>query len=293
MEPAIVIYADLESVRGALEAAGSDTVAFGTRLVEFARGHGRLYGAHLYGDLLPAEVTALRGLGVTAVGTFEEGDGSAPESIVLALDAGADLARNHVPDIIVLVSDDAQLSELVRRWRRRGSHVIAVVPESLVAQEPGRSSDRTVSAEQLIAGALVAVPFVRGAEAADVRGGRERTKPVAAPPDSENYDWTRLVLLLRGLESKMPFVGMRWLKNKVLGPHNVGVSTIAEKQVLLNRAVDEGLVETYRVGNREEGGEPVTACRLARDDERVRAILAAHPASVDAPLAGIDEAAGF
>jgi hypothetical protein len=102
---------------------------------------------------------------------------------------------------------------------------------------------------------------------------------VLPPPfDLATFDWSRLVLLLRDLEARMPFVGMRWLKNKVLGPHNVGVSHLGDKQALLNKAVDEGMVEVFRVGNREEGGEPVTACRLMREHLRVAEILAAHPA---------------
>jgi hypothetical protein len=173
--------------------------------------------------------------------------------------------------VVVLATDDAQASELVRRFRRRGSLVTVVVPESLAGAQPAVSADRVVVLEQLLQGDVA--PELM---APRLREARPRVLP--APFDLATFDWSRLVLLLRDLEAKMPFVGMRWLKNKVLGPHNVGVTHLGDKQLLLNKAVDEGMVEVFRVGNRDEGGEPVTACRLVRDNARVAEILAAHPA---------------
>jgi hypothetical protein len=266
-------------VRGSLEAAGVTPVQFAGKLAAFAKGHGRLLLAYIYGEVDDDEAKELRRLGCDARRTSEDGEGSAPESIALALDAAEGLAAGPQVDTVVLVTDDAQLAELVRRLRRQGRFVIAVMPQALVAQEPARTADRTISVEALMAGNAAAEPLATVEPARPRTAEREATpRRSAAPPlDLETYDWTRLVVLLRDLEAKMPFVGMRWLKNKVLGPHNVGVSGIGEKQTLLNRAVDDGLVETYRVGNRDEAGEPVTACRLLREHEKVISILTAHP----------------
>lgn len=269
-----VVYADLESARDTLEEAGCDAVEFGTKLVAFAKGHGRVLSTHIYGDIDADSIKALKRAGCDVMLTTEEGDGSAPESIAIAMDAAASLVLVPQTDVAVVVTDDAQLSELVRRLRQQGRFVVAIVPETLLEAEPARTADRSLSIEQLLAGTADAeVPLP-----AAPRTIRPRPTVVAsAALDFDNYDWSRLVILLRDLEAKMPFVGMRWLKNKVIGPHNVGVHSLGDKQNLLNRAVDDGLVETYRVGNRDEAGDPVTACRLLRNNERVKEILDASP----------------
>jgi hypothetical protein len=41
----------------------------------------------------------------------------------------------------------------------------------------------------------------------------------------------------------------------------------------MDRAVEEGILTLYKVDNIEEGGDPVTACRLNRDNERVKEFL--------------------
>lgn len=264
-------YIDLEAMRPLLESSGKSPAQLIAHVVSLARSHGRMIAATAYGDLDPTTARELRRYGCDARPTSEDGEGSAPESIAIACDLAEAVAAGPEVDAVILVTDDAQLGEVVRRVRRAGRFVVAVVPSALIGHEPALTADRQVPAEALLSGEL------EGEPAEPLRLGAPR-RAAPAPLDLDNYDWSRLVLLMRDLEAKMPFVGMRWLKNKVLGPHNVGVASVGEKQGLLNRAVDEGLIETYRVGNREEGGEPVTACRLRRDSERVREIVDANPA---------------
>jgi len=275
-----VAYLDLEAVRPAAEAAGATPVAFAEKAVALARGYGRLLSATAYGDIGPDEGRELRRIGAEARPTSEEGEGSAPESIAIALDAAEAMGAGPAVEVVLLASDDAQLAELVRRLRRHGRYVVAVVPAAFSAQEPARGADRAVAVEALLAGSVepevIAAPEQGGRPPRREREPRPPRAPLP-PLDLENHDWTRLVLLMRDLEAKMPFVGMRWLKNKVIGPHNVGAASLADKQALLNKAVDLGILETYRVGNRDEGGEPVTACRLLRENDRVRGILIANP----------------
>ncbi|MFM2152350.1 MAG: hypothetical protein RL199_785 [Pseudomonadota bacterium] len=275
-EPTSILFADVEALRSVLDTAGVGVAELGARLAAYTRGAGRFLGGSLYGALTADEMRALRHVGCDGVLTHEEGDGSAPESVALLLDAARSLHEPAAPDVVVLATDDAQAAELVRRFRRRGSHVVAVVPEVLAAAQPALSADRVLVLEQLLHGDV----------APELMAPRLREAPPRVLPasfDLAAFDWSRLVLLLRDLEARMPFVGMRWLKNKVLGPHNVGVTHMGDKQALLNKAVDEGMVEVFRVGNREEGGEPVTACRLVRDNARVSEILAAHPTPEPAP----------
>ncbi len=80
----------------------------------------------------------------------------------------------------------------------------------------------------------------------------------------ERYDWASFVRLVDELEHRLPFVGVRYLVNKVMGPRNAGIEDPRHKRELINRAVDDGVLEMYEVGNVEGRGDPVTACRLDR-----------------------------
>lgn len=274
------VYADIESVRDTLEAERRDVADFTSRLIALARTQGRVLATKVYGDVDHETARVLKSAGADVTVTSEDGDGSAPESIAIALDAAQSLALVPHVDATLLVTDDSQLSELVRRLRHQGRFVTVVAPQALLDAEPAKSADRALSVEELLSGDA-ALP-VQGVTPS-ARTSRP-TRPAPVELDLDTYDWTRLVLLLRDLEAKMPFVGMRWLKNKVIGPHNVGVHSMGDKQNLLNRAVEDGLVETYRVDNREEGGDPVTACRLVREQARVRDILDANAPSVDSAV---------
>lgn len=109
------------------------------------------------------------------------------------------------------------------------------------------------------------------------RGGRERFAPKPPPGlNLENYDWGAFVKLIDELEHRLPFVGVRYLVNKVLGPRNCGIDDPRQKRDLINRSVDDGIVEMYEVGNVEDRRDPVTACRLDRRNPRVIAVLGAE-----------------
>ncbi len=284
LDPTVVVHADLESIRSALDAAAEPVAGVATKLAAFARRHGKPSFMGLYGELPADEIDRIRAAGFEPRISFEDGDGSAPESIGIALDAAERLAHSVAPEMAVLVSDDAQLSELVRRWRRRGTHVVVLGPASLVGAEPGRSADRAASIEALIDGSLEALRVFSSTRRDAAEPAAVRSAAVPPSPGSERSATAveRLVLLMADLESHMPFIGMRWLKNKVLGPNNVGASTPADRQRLLNSAVEQGVLATYRVGNRDGQGEPVTACRLVRENPQVAAILAANPSAAPA-----------
>lgn len=280
-------YLDLEAVRELLVAGESSPARLVEQVIALARDMGRLSSAVAYGDVDHETSRELRRMGCLARLTVEDGEGSVPESIAITYDVATAIARNEEAETVVLVSDDAQLAELIQRIRRSGRYVVVVVPEALASQEPAQAADRSVSVESLLLGGAPqksASPAPAPQPQTPPQSSRpplrrESSYVHGGPLDLETYDWSRFVLLLRDLEERMPFVGMRWLKNKVIGQHNVGVSSVGDKQLLLNKAVDDGLVETYRVGNREEGGEPVTACRLLRDNPLVSEVLEANPSS--------------
>jgi hypothetical protein len=116
-----------------------------------------------------------------------------------------------------------------------------------------------------------------------------------APLDLEHYDWSGFVKLIDELEHRLPFVGVRYLVNKVLGVRNCGTDDPRQKRDLINRAVDEGILEMYEVGNVEDRRDPVTACRLDRRNSVVVSVLGADtttpavPEAREAPARGEPE----
>jgi hypothetical protein len=123
-------------------------------------------------------------------------------------------------------------------------------------------------------------------------GGSRWAPPAAAGPmDFSRYDWAPFVRLIDELEHRLPFVGVRYLVNKVLGPRNCGIEDPRQKRDLINRAVDDGLIEMYEVGNVGERRDPVTACRLDRRNPVVVSVLGPDTAS-PAVAAGVPVAGG-
>ncbi|HVG93203.1 MAG TPA: NYN domain-containing protein [Planctomycetota bacterium] len=103
------------------------------------------------------------------------------------------------------------------------------------------------------------------------RGGFRAAAPAAI--DFASYDWKSFVQLIDELEHRLPFVGVRYLVNKVLGVRNCGVDDPRLKRDLINKAVDEGILEMHEVGNVGERADPVTACRLDRQNPVVVEVL--------------------
>ena len=116
----------------------------------------------------------------------------------------------------------------------------------------------------------------RGGYGRTPRGGPDDGPPrgfAPEPMDFTDYNWGSFVTLIDELEHRLPFVGVRYLVNKVLGPRNCGIEDPRLKRDLINRAVDDGLIEMFEVGNLEGRGDPVTACRLDRTNARVVSVL--------------------
>ncbi|MBT9135378.1 MAG: hypothetical protein DDT34_00429 [Firmicutes bacterium] len=73
--------------------------------------------------------------------------------------------------------------------------------------------------------------------------------------------------LVDGLErSCMLFVGLKLLTNRVLG-------SLADPQKVVSRAINDGILETYKVPNPVNADFPTTACRLNREHPFVQEIL--------------------
>jgi hypothetical protein len=279
---------------GADAHAAAETPAAGAlarALAQYAGQLGRVTLARAYADWArlgsaAREVSAAR-LSPVLVPATEDGEDRS--HIQLAVDAMHALFAGDEPEAFVLVTSDPTLLPLVQAIRADGSEVILVSAGSSVSEEMRAEADRFVPVESILAGAEAAPvaarevrparPAVeaRGRGAPSGRRGEEdeagarayRTRaphptPMSGEIDFPRYDWRPFVGLIDELEQRLPFVGVRYLVNKVLGPHNCGIDDPRLKRDLINRAVDDGLIEMYPVGNVGDRADPVTACRLDR-----------------------------
>ena len=273
-------------------------------LARFAEGGGRVGTSRAYADWSrdpdgPAVLTGTPLEPILVPATEEGEDRSHIRLVVDAVDA---LHGGDDPDAIVLVSDDPTLVPLVRASRAKGSQVIVVTPMGS-AQELATEADLTVPLVDVVRGGVLEPVRLRPARAARARpaarereerreGSRSERRPArrerrhvplfdAGPgeePDFSGYEWTGFVRLIDELEERLPFVGVRYLVNKVLAPHNCAIADPRLKRDLINEAVDQGIIELYTVGNLDQRLDPVTACRLDRNNPTVGDILDAREA---------------
>ncbi len=275
-----------EDAPAADEPAGRDIAR---ALVAYAAGVGRVGVAHAYADWSrePELSRQLNGTRLSPVLVPATEDGEDRSHIRLAVDAMSALYGGDEPDAFVLVTSDVSLVPLVQALRADGSEVIVVASGESEVDELKAEADRFEAFEDVLAG-KAGEPLVlrpsrdRGAPAgraeAAPRGGESRAaqapqRPLLTESNFEDYDWVPFVRLIDELEERLPFVGVRYLVNKVLGPHNCSIDDPRIKRDLMNEAVDEGIIEMYTVGNVNERTDPVTACRLDRENELVRTIL--------------------
>jgi hypothetical protein len=286
-------------------------------LVRYAGQVGRVTLARAYADwsrlgTAARDMTAAR-LSPVLVPSTARGEDRSP--IQLAVDALQAVFAGDEPEAFLLVTSDATLLPLIQALRADGSEITVISCAGSAEEELRAEADRFVSLEDVLAGVpgVPAEPRDRAPEPAEparvlsaagsgvgnynpARGGwAEPGAPTPRPgrpshptpivgPEIEyaGYDWAPFVKLIDELEQRLPFVGVRYLVNKVLAPHNCGSDDPRLKRELINRAVDDGLIEMFPVGNVGDRADPVTACRLDRANTSVVAILG--PSSAPVPI---------
>lgn len=304
----VALLVDVSDLRAALGGAEEPGEGWGAAsagdlaraLMRYAAQVGRVSMARAYADwstLGPAarEMTAARLQPVLVPATAAGDDRS---HVQLAVDALQALFAGDEPDAFLVVTSDPTMLPLVQALRADGSEVIVVAPQAAADDELKGEADRFVTLEDVLAGVAAepAVARERAPEAPEERGGwggrgagGERggrparpahPTPIYGPEvDFATYDWTPFVRLIDELEQRLPFVGVRYLVNKVLAPHNCGTDDPRLKRELMNRAVDDGLLEMFPVSNVGDRADPVTACRL----DRAHATVVAALGSTSAP----------
>lgn len=279
-------------------------------LVAYAESLGRVGLSRAYADWsrIPQTARQLGGTRLSPVLVPATEEGEDRSHIQLTVDAVQSLYNGDEPDAFVLVSGDPTLLPLVQTIREDGSHVVIVASGESVSEELREAADSFQDLDAVLGGALgeavlprawrtdpQAEPGEASASApadprkAGARRERSYTGPRVTDSEFEGYDWIPFIRLIDELEARLPFVGVRYLVNKVLAPHNCGVDDPRIKRDLINRAVDDGMIEMYSVGNVDNRTDPVTACRLDRDSDLVLQVLGESDA---ADADGADDDAG-
>lgn len=263
-------------------------------LVRYAGQVGRVTLARAYADWsrlggAAREMTAARLSPVLVPATPAGEDRS---HLQLTVDALQALFAGDEPEAFLLVTSDATLLPLVQALRADGSEVTVISCAASADEELRQEADRFLTVEEVLGGAVGQPAPARDRSAAEApapaRGGwgerpprpgrAAHPTPVLGPEvDFAAYDWAPFVRLIDELEQRLPFVGVRYLVNKVLAQHNCGTDDPRLKREILNRAQDEGLLEMFPVGNVGDRSDPVTACRLDREHAAVLAVLGASP----------------
>ena len=273
-------------------------------LVSFASGGGRVGLARAYADWTrdPEGARDLNGTRLEPIMVPATDDGEDRSHIRLVVDAMDAMRTGAHPDAFVLVSGDPTLVPLAQALRSTGSDVVVVVPDGS-AEELAAEADLCVPLGDIVDGRTLdsVTPRARDEVASsngqashvsngrgpsngrdnrkgDNRQGSDRRVPYFDPghgsePDFSEYEWSHFVQLIDELEERLPFVGVRYLVNKVLGAHNCGIDDPRLKRDLINQAVDEGIIELYTVGNVDDRLDPVTACRLDRKNDIVLSVI--------------------
>lgn len=272
----VALYVDYEHLRRHTEGAhpvcgfSSAIEAVALRVQEM----GDVAMANVYADWekAPGRQAEIKHLHLNPIFVFSNSSGPAVHlartngSIVcMALDA-SDALRER-PDIgtFVFVSDDAGLVDLIARVRRQGREALLVgfqrgMPPDLletdVEFEPLESYVQTVDLQH-----EDTPPSEEAYNGAGGGGGGE-------------FNWEAFVVLLARLESTLPFVSLKYLKNHVLTPLHGGGSTNQSKGDLIRRAIHAKVIDTHKIPNPRNPEFGTTVCVLNRKHPDVRRILA-------------------
>jgi len=253
------LFVDYENIRfGLQDGYGAERIELelSTRLREMAEQYGRVVLANAYGDWTADSHTARdfrRQQIQPRLVLSENGSASRPD-LSMSLDALETLLERPEIGVYVLATGDADFQELTLRLKRANRTVVVCGLESHTSYDLRSAADRFVPLEAII-GLKLGQPLKR--------------------IDFSMYDWAPLIQLVDGLERNMPFVGLGWLLKKKLNSENSGCQTTQEKQQVMDRAVEDGIVVLHKVDNIEDAADPVTACRLNREHPLVKEFVGA------------------
>lgn len=182
----------------------------------------------------------------------EDGRRKNAADIELSLDALELVYTREDIDHFVIVCGDRDMIQVIKKLHTRRKKVFIV------------GVDRTTSKDlKQFADGYSTVESILSIDAETTVGGALVTPDIA--------------YLIRKIDcmeqSRMAFVGLRLVTTRIL-------SNLADPQGLVSRAINDGILETYKVPNPMNTDFPTTACRLNREHPFVQEILELQEASV-------------
>ena len=139
-------------------------------------------------------------------------------------------------------------------------------PQVSIRRADGRKVRGDADSSYFGSECTVQIEFVEAASAVDPEGDGPAVKldEISADPDSA-HALRALIEELWRTEARLPFVGLKWFRDKVLPESSHEFAGDPEGiRRLLNRAIDQSLILTNQVPNPNEPSRPVTAIRVNR-----------------------------
>lgn len=175
----------------------------------------------------------------------EDGRRKNAADIELSLDALEFVYTREDIDHYYIVCGDRDMIQVIKKLRTRRKKVHIAGVERTTSKDLKQFADSFSSVEEAL-----------GIDQAKVVEGGVITPDVAY-----------LIKKIDCMEqSRMAFVGLRLVTTRVL-------SNLTDPQGLVSRAINEGILETYKVPNPSNTDFPTTACRLNRDHPFVGEVL--------------------
>lgn len=171
---------------------------------------------------------------------YDDGTRKNAADIEMSLDALELMYNRPDVDVFVLVCGDRDMIQVIRKLRARGKLVHVVAVEKTMSKDVMSFVNQFTTVETLLG---------------------------IAPPAL--YDMENMIRRLESAEYGKPFVGLKYFLRLLAGSDIVDRRTYE----LVNQAISEGIIETYKVPNPRDELFPTTACRLNRSHDAVRRVV--------------------
>jgi uncharacterized LabA/DUF88 family protein len=176
--------------------------------------------------------------------------------IALSLDAQDILRTRSDIDNFIFVTGDRDFLEIISRCKQHGKTIVIYGVGYTISQDLQRAADEVVKIETLFGLSPIRKPF-----------------PGTNKPSSPEFDWMPFIITLEQLESSLPFVGLKYFRDKILNPGIGSGEDMASKMQLITEAISQEIVKIEKVPNKEGLPYPVTAIKLNRDHPSVKGCI--------------------
>lgn len=244
----VALFVDFENLLKSSHARfdqGVDTNVAGPRLIDLARGEGRVQVARAYADWtsFPDEARDMRRNQIEPILALAKESGDSRSGVEMGLDISGSLVDMPPVETYMIASGNSDLHPVLRRLREAGRRIVLLGIRDAVGRELVGASDRVLWLDDQM--------DFEGMEPDEF--------------DLESYDWGPFVRLLESLEQNLEFIGLNYLIRRVLDRSNCGFSDLRRKQDVVNAAQEMGIIDVYQVENKDQMGDPVSACQLDYD----------------------------